>query len=42
MEEGNLLKACVDGAIRELTGNGTLAGIEAPWLQEATGGPVIE
>ncbi|MBO6673757.1 MAG: amino acid ABC transporter substrate-binding protein [Rhizobiales bacterium] len=42
MEEGNPLKECVDAAIVELTESGALAAIEAQWLQEATGVPVIE
>lgn len=42
MEEGNPLKECVDAAILELTESGALAAIEAQWLQEATGVPVIE
>ena len=42
MEEGNPLKECVDAAIAELTDSGDLAAIEARWLQEATGVPVIE
>ena len=42
MEEGNPLKECVDAAITELTESGALAAIEAEWLQEATGVPVIE
>ncbi|QMU59812.1 MAG: transporter substrate-binding domain-containing protein [Boseongicola sp.] len=42
MEEGNPLKACVDEALAELTANGTLAAIEAQWLSETTGVPVIE
>jgi len=42
MEEGNPLKECVDAAITELTENGELAEIEARWLAEATGVPVIE
>ena len=42
MEEGSALKACVDAAIEELTADGTLAAIEAEWLAEATGVPVIE
>lgn len=42
MEEGNPLKECVDAAIMELTQSGELAAIEARWLQEATGVPVIE
>ena len=42
MEEGNPLKACVDEAIGSMTADGTLAAIEAEWLQETTGVPVIE
>ncbi|WP_170783296.1 ABC transporter substrate-binding protein [Ruegeria lacuscaerulensis] len=42
MEEGNPLKECVDAAISELTESGELAAIEAQWLAEATGVPVIE
>ncbi len=42
MEEGNPIKECVDAALMEITENGTLAAIEAEWLQETTGVPVIE
>ncbi len=42
MEEGSPLKECVDAAITELTDSGALAAIEAEWLQEATGVPVID
>lgn len=42
MEDGNALKECVDAAITELTDSGELAAIEAQWLQQATGVPVIE
>lgn len=42
MEEGSALKPCVDAAITALTDSGKLAEIEAQWLQEATGVPVIE
>lgn len=42
MEEGSALKACVDEAIDSLAGDGTLAEIEAEWMQEATGVPVIK
>lgn len=42
MEEGAAIKACVDEAIMALTENGTLAQIEATWLAETTGVPVIE
>jgi polar amino acid transport system substrate-binding protein len=42
MEEGNPLKACVDEAISSMAADGTLAAIEAEWLEETTGVPVIE
>ena len=42
MEDGNPLKECVDAAITALTANGTLANLEAEWLADATGVPVIE
>ena len=42
MEEGNPLKACVDAAIASLTDNGKLAEIEAKWLQDTTGVPLIK
>ncbi|MEM8880089.1 MAG: ABC transporter substrate-binding protein [Pseudomonadota bacterium] len=42
MEDGNPLRACVDAAISALSESGALAEIEAEWLQEATGVPVIE
>ncbi|MEO0829295.1 MAG: ABC transporter substrate-binding protein [Pseudomonadota bacterium] len=42
MEEGNPLKECVDAALAELTTSGKLAEIEATWLQDATGVPVID
>lgn len=42
MEEGNPLKECVDAAITELSESGRLAEIEAEWLQDATGVPVID
>lgn len=42
MEDGNPLKECVDIAITELVSTGALADIEAQWLQEATGVPIIE
>ncbi|MEM6386920.1 MAG: ABC transporter substrate-binding protein [Pseudomonadota bacterium] len=41
-EEGNPLKACVDTALEALRADGTLAAIEAQWLSETTGVPVIE
>ena len=42
MENGNPLKECVDAAISELTESGELAAIEAQWLAEATGVPVVK
>ncbi len=42
MEEGNPLKECVDKAIQSLSESGRMAEIEAAWLQEAVGIPVIE
>lgn len=42
MEEGNPLRECVNAAITALTESGRLAEIEAEWLQDATGVPVIE
>ena len=42
MEEGNPLKACVDEAISSMAADGTLAAIEAEWLEETTGVPVID
>ena len=42
MEEGNALKACVDEAIGKLKASGKLAEIEAQWLQETTGVPLIK
>ena len=41
MEDGNPLKECVDAALEALTGSGALAAIEAQWLQETTGVPLI-
>ncbi|MFK7879827.1 ABC transporter substrate-binding protein [Roseobacter sp.] len=42
MTEGNPLKECVDAALAILNEDGSLAGIEAEWLQEATGVPLIK
>ncbi len=42
MQEGNPLKDCVDAAISALATNGRLAEIEAVWLSETTGVPVIK
>lgn len=42
LEKGNPLLDCVDAAIEEMSADGTLASIEARWLQSETGVPVIE
>lgn len=42
MEDGNPLKACVDEALAAITENGELAAIEATWLQDTTGVPLIK
>lgn len=42
MEEGNPLKACVDEALTAMTESGALAAIEATWLQDTTGVPLIQ
>lgn len=42
MEDGNPLKACVDEALAALTESGALAEIEAEWLQDTTGVPLIQ
>ena len=42
MEEGNLLSACVNEAIEALVASGKLEEIEAQWLQDTTGVPLIE
>lgn len=41
MEEGNPLKDCVDAALMALSESGKLAEIEAQWLQDTTGVPLI-
>lgn len=41
MVEGSALKECVDAALDALDSSGALAQIEAEWLQEATGVPLI-
>ena len=41
-EDGNPLKTCVDTALNNLRETGRLAEIEAQWLSETTGVPVIE
>lgn len=42
LEDGNPLKACIDDALEALTDNGALAAIEAEWLQDTTGVPLIK
>lgn len=42
MPEGSALKACVDKALGEMKSSGDLAAIEAQWLQETTGVPLIK
>jgi polar amino acid transport system substrate-binding protein len=42
MEEGNPLKACIDETLAALISSGALAAIEAQWLQDTTGVPLIE
>lgn len=41
-EEGNPLRECVDAALMSMKNDGSLAAIEAQWLSESTGVPVIE
>ncbi|MEZ5779680.1 MAG: ABC transporter substrate-binding protein [Paracoccaceae bacterium] len=40
--EGNPLRDCANEALAEMTADGKLESVEAEWLQEATGVPVIE
>jgi polar amino acid transport system substrate-binding protein len=42
LEKGNPLLGCVNAALAEMSADGTLASIEARWLQSETGVPVIE
>ncbi|WP_108816366.1 ABC transporter substrate-binding protein [Loktanella sp. Alg231-35] len=42
LEDGNPLKTCVDEALAALTESGDLAAIEAEWLQDTTGVPLIK
>lgn len=42
LEEGSELKVCVDEALAQMTKDGVLATIEAEWLQETTGVPLIK
>ncbi len=41
LEEGNPLKTCIDAALASLSESGKLAAIEAKWLQDTTGVPLI-
>jgi len=41
-EEGNALKDCANAALAEMKADGALAAIEAEWLAEATGAPVVK
>lgn len=42
MEEGSALRECVNAALDQIKDDGTLAAIEAEWLQAATGVPLIK
>ncbi|MGB7241555.1 MAG: ABC transporter substrate-binding protein [Sulfitobacter sp.] len=42
MAKGNPIKDCVNDALAALKADGTLAGIEAEWLQAATNVPLIK
>jgi len=42
MEQGSPLKECVDDALAVLASSGELAALEAKWLQETTGVPLID
>lgn len=42
MEDGNALGVCVDEALENLISSGKLAEIEAEWLQNTAGVPLIE
>ncbi len=42
MAKGNPLKECVDEAIKSLHEDGTFKDLEATWLADATGAPVID
>lgn len=41
LADGNPLRDCVNAALASLSADGTLQGIEAEWLQQTTGVPVI-
>lgn len=42
MEKGNPLVACVDEALAAMVADGSLAAVEAQWLQDVTGVPLIK
>ena len=42
MADGNPLRDCVNAALDEISASGELAAIEAQWLSETTGVPVIK
>ena len=42
MADGNPIRDCVNAALASLTADGTLAAIEAEWLQAATSVPLIK
>ena len=42
MSEGNPLRTCVNEALEAMKADGKLASIEAAWLQQTTGVPVIK
>ena len=42
MSEGNPIKECVDAALTAMIESGQLAEIEAAWLQQATGVPLVK
>ena len=42
MEDGNALKDCVNQALTKLAATGRLAAIEAEWLQDTTGVPLVK
>lgn len=41
-EKGNALRDCVNDALKSMEADGKLKAIEAEWLQQATGAPVIK
>jgi len=42
MEKGNPIKSCVDEALNSMKSDGSLAALEAKWLEQTTGVPVIK